>query len=404
MINKFLYKKGGDATTTIDTGRLLTQKGNEVVYWGMQHPNNPKYPFSRYFVRNVNYAANLSIRQKAFESLKILYSFEARNRIEKLIKIIKPDIAHVNNFAHQISPSILDVLHKYQIPIVMTLHDYKLVCPAYSMFYRSLPCEKCKGGKYYWCLIRKCTKGSYFKSLINTIEMYIHHKVLHIYNKIDFFICPSAFIQQELVHMGFTGNMVHIPNFIDFSDYIPSYENKTKKVCYFGRLSSEKGLITLVEAVKGTEAELVIIGDGPLKEVLEAKCINEKLRNVHLLGYKHGDELRNEISKCCMVILPSECYENNPRTILEAFALGKPVIGSNIGGIPELVIHGETGYLFKPGDFLDLRKNILALLNNTEKLIELGRNARRFVENNYGPDKYYYQLMSVYKDAINHNS
>jgi len=400
LVNKFLYLKGGDAISTLNTGKLLEKKGHQVFYWGMKHQKNPEYPYSEYFVDNIDYE-NQSIKEKISNSLKILYSFEAKRKIEKFInEVVKPDIVHLNNFAHQISPSILPVMKKYGIPTVMTMHDYKLVCPAYTMLSNDNLCEKCKDRRYYWCFLRKCTKNSYMKSLINTVEMYLHHGILDIYSKIDVFISPSKFLKSKVLEMGFNGNIVVLPNFVFLEEYVPEFNFKENSLCYVGRLSKEKGLFTLIEAFKGLNVTLKIIGTGPIEEDLKIKVKSLGLNNVKFLGYKSGEDLKNEIRNSMGVILPSEWYENNPRTVLEAFALGKPIIGARIGGIPELVRDGETGYTFEPGSVDDLGDKILLFLKNFEKIADMGKNARKFVEENFNPEKHYQELIRIYQMAI----
>jgi glycosyltransferase involved in cell wall biosynthesis len=400
LVNKFLFPKGGDAISTLKTGKLLSGNGHEVFYWGMEHPANPDYPYSEHFVSNVDYEGDLSLTQKMSNSFKILYSLEAKRKIEKFIKIIRPDIVHLHNFAHQISPSILDVLTRYKIPAVITMHDYKMVCPSYTMLSNGKPCEKCKNGRYYWCFIKKCTKDSSVKSLINVIEMYLHHKILHIYDGIDIFISPSLFLKNKLREMGFKQKIEHLFNFLDTKDYLPEFDCEDKTICYLGRLSKEKGLFTLLEAIKGIDTELKIIGDGPIREDLEEKVKKENLKNVAFLGYKSGSELKEEIRKSMGLILPSECYENNPIAVLEAFALGKPVIGARIGGIPELVKDGETGFTFEPGNVVDLRNKILTFINDKDRIPIMGKRARKFVEENFNSEKHYQKLMKIYKMAI----
>jgi len=325
---------------------------------------------------------------------------EAKCKIERLIKLEKPDIVHLNNFAHQISPSILDVFRKHKISVVMTMHDYKMVCPAYSMFSNGKPCEKCKNGKYYQCFLKKCTKDSYIKSLLNTIEMYFHHKILHIYDTIDVFISPSKFLMNKVRNMGFKEQIVFLPNFVNIQDFQPSYEWQEESIVYVGRLSYEKGLETLLNAIKKININLKIIGDGPMKESLKFKVKREKINNVVFLEYRTGNELKDEIRNSMAMVLPSECYENNPRSVIESFALGKPVIGARIGGIPELVKDGETGFTFEPGNVNDLRLKIERLLENPDKIIEMGKKARKFAEENFGQEKHYQRLMEIYRMAI----
>ena len=400
LINKFLYPKGGAEISTLETGRLLEKKGHTVTFWGMDHPENPEYPYKDLFVSHVDFNKPGGFTQQIRAAANLLYSFEAKSKIKKLLKIEKPDIVHLNNFAHQISPSILDVFAKYNIPTIMTMRDYKIVCPTYSMLADGKPCERCKDGRYYWCFLNRCTKTSYSKSLLNTLEMYLHHKILHIYDKIDVFISPSMFLKSKVKEMGFGEKVVYLPNFTRLEQVTPRYEQKENSIVYIGRLSHEKGVETLMKAVRGLDVRLKIIGDGPLKESLKFKVKSEKLDNVRFLGYRSGDDLRNEVRNSIVLVIPSECYENNPRSVIEAFALGKPVIGARIGGIPELVKDGKTGYTFEPGHAGDLRDKIECLLQDPDSAIEMGKNARRFVEEKNNPEKHYQKLIEIYQMAL----
>ncbi len=397
LVNKFLYPKGGDAISTLATGRLLVQKGHDVFYWGMNHPNNSDFPYIEHFVSHVDYDKSLGITKQLKAALNILYSFEAKKKFEIIIKKIQPDIVHLNNFAHQISPSILYVLRKSKIPAVMTMHDYKMVCASYSMLVNGKPCEKCKDGKYYNCVLQKCTKGSYVKSLVNTAEMYLHHKILHIYDYIDTYISPSKFLKNKIEEMRFRGTVVYLPNFVDVETLQPLYESQEESIVYVGRLSHEKGIKTLMDAIKGVNIKLKIIGEGPLAGSLINKSIKEKIENVEFLGYKKGEDLQNEIKKSILMVIPSEWYENNPRSVIEAFALGKPVIGARIGGIPELVRDWETGITFESGNIADLRDKLQLLLKNRERIPEMGRKARAFVKIELNAETHYKNLLNIYK-------
>lgn len=401
LINKFLYPKGGDAISTITTGKLLAKKGHDVFFWGMDHPQNPDYPYKEYFVPYVDYNKPQGKTDQLKAAFNILYSFEAKNKFETLIRKVQPNIVHLNNFAHQISPSILHVLRKYQIPAVMTMRDYKMVCASYSMLVKGKPCEKCKNEKYYHCFLQKCTKGSAVKSAINTLEMYLHHKFLHIYDEIDIYISPSKFLKSKVEEMGFKHEVMYLPNFVDVESIHPLYESQEESIVYVGRLSHEKGIETLMEAVKEVDVKLKIIGEGPLTESLINKSKKERIQNVEFLGYKKGEDLQNEIKKSIFMVIPSEWYENNPRTVIEAFALGKPVIGARIGGIPELVKDWETGITFEAGNVNDLREKILSMLQNRERLQEMGKKAREFVEKELNPEMHYEKLMKIYEKLAN---
>ena len=404
LINKFLYPKGGDAISTLVTGKLLSERGHEVFYWGMDGPESPDIPFKQYFVPHVNYNGGMKGFDKFRAAMKILYSFEAKKRLAALLKIIQPEMVHLNNFAHQLSPSILDAIKSRKIPAVMTMRDYKMVCPSYSMLSGGKPCERCGGGRYYSCLLKKCTKSSVFGSLVNVCEMYLHHNMLHTFDKIDLYISPSRFLMGKVKEMGLRGKVYHLPNFADLSAGIaPHFAWEAEEIVYVGRLSHEKGLHTLIEAVKGLDVRLKIIGDGPLKEELEAKVKSEKIENARLLGYMKGAALQEEIMRSMFIVLPSECYENNPRSIIEAFALGKPALGARIGGIPELVRDGETGFTFEAGNVSDLKAKIGRMLQERDKLPGMGQNARQFVERDLNPQTHYMRLMELYGKAIEIN-
>jgi len=401
LINKYLFPKGGDAISTLNTGKLLTTKGHKVIFWGMDHPLNPPYPYEDNFVSYIDYNnPRRSILKQTKMASNLMYSVEAKKKLEKIIKSEKPDIVHLNNFAHQISPSILHIFKKYNIPMVMTCHDYKLVCASYSMLLDGKVCEACKGGRYYNCFFRRCVKDSRTKSLLNTIEMYLHHKILHIYDLVDVFVSPSRFLKTKLEEMGFKCRIKYLPNFVRTNKFRPQYEASENSIVYFGRLSKEKGLYTLLEAVKGLDAKLKIIGEGLLKEALERRVEDKGIKNVEFLGYRTGEDLKDEIRKSMFVVLPSECYENNPRSIIEGFALGKPAIGARIGGIPELVKNNETGLTFEPGNVKDLQSKIKYLIDNSNKIIEIGKNARRFVEKELNAEKHYQSLMKIYEDVL----
>ncbi|MDY6844673.1 MAG: glycosyltransferase family 4 protein [Thermodesulfobacteriota bacterium] len=400
LINKFLYRKGGDAISTLATGKLLSAKGHDVVFWGMHHPENPPYPFQGQFVSTINYDDVGGIASMFKAALNILYSFEASRKMATLLQYVKPDVVHLNNFAHQISPSILNVFARHNIPMVMSMHDYKMVCPTYSMLLDGEPCERCKRGKYYLCLVKKCTKGSYAKSLVNAMEMYLHHKILQSYDKIKLFISPSMFLKEKVEEMGFKGKILHLPNFLELHEFSPCYKAKENSIVYAGRFSPEKGVETLLDAVKCLDVKVKLVGDGPLESRLKFKVKSEKLDSVDFLGYMNHEQLKEEVRKSIGLIIPSELYENNPRVVIEAFAMGKPVIGARIGGIPELVKDGKTGYTFEAGNVLDLKNKIEWLLNDLDKVEEMGKNSRRFAEEECDAKKHYKKLLEIYEEIL----
>jgi len=400
LVNKFLYPRGGDALRTLETGNLLSSHGHRVVFWGMEHPSNPEYPYCDYFVSHIDFNNPGGLKRQLQIACNMLYSFEAKRKIDKLIEIERPDIAHLHNFAHQISPSILHVFKKYDIPVVMTMHDYKLFCASYAMLSKNRICELCRGGRYYHCFLEGCVKDSRLKSLLNTVEMYLHHRVLDIYDLIDVFISPSIFLKEKAAEMGFRKKIVHLPLFLNLQDFEPCYNWEQNTVVYFGRLSREKGLSVLIDAVEGIpDLRLKVIGDGPLRESLEAEVKNRQIDNIQILGFRGGTALRDEIKKAMFVVVPSVWYENYPFTVVEGFALGKPVVAAKIGGIREMVKEYETGLTFEAGNSGDLREKILTLLENPGEIVFMGKKARLFVEQELHPEKHYLKLMETYRQA-----
>lgn len=365
----------------------------------MQHPKNPPYPHENQFMPYLDLNQPSSTMQKIRIARNILYSREAKKRIEKVVRKERPDIVHVHNFAHQISPSILDVFEKYDIPVIMTMHDYKLVCASYLLYNDGEICQACIGKSFYHCFFRKCVKDSRMKSLLNMIEMYLHHDILHIYDSIDIFISPSIFLKNMLHNMGFTKRIRVIHNFINTKNIQPQYYGKGYLV-YFGRLSREKGLHTLLRAVQDIDIEVHIVGVGTYRDELMTFAKEHNLQHVIFKGYLTGNALAKEIANACFVVLPSEWYENNPLSVLEAFAYGKPVIGANIGGIPELIGEDKRGMMFTPGDHGQLHACIEYLLSHPEDVICRGRAARLYVEKYHNSVTYYQNLMKIYESVI----
>lgn len=400
LVNKFLYPKGGDAISTITTGALLDSKGHEVNYWGMDHPSNPTYPLKDYFISNVDFSSSGAINKQIVMAANLLYSFEAKWKIEKVLAYFKPDIVHLNNFAHQISPSILDVLEKHSIPAVMTMRDYKMVCPVYTMVLNEKPCEKCAKGIYVHCALNNCTKGSFSKSLLNTLEMYLHHNIMHIYDSIHTYISPSLFLMNKCQEMGFKHRMAFLPNFVNLATLSPDFTFKGPRAIYMGRLAAEKGVLTLLQAVSGTNIQLDIVGGGPLHADFENQARIMRLSNVTFWGYLTGEALYNRVREASVLVIPSEWYENNPRSVIEAFALGKPVVGARIGGIPELVRDNVTGLTFTSGSSEDLRSKLFELLSKPDAVIQMGKNGRQLVETELNSENHYSKLMEIYRNAI----
>ncbi len=399
LVNKFLFRSGGSEACLFDGARLLKERGHRVAYLSMQHPRNTPGDDPAYLVSHVDFNSVAGVRRAAAAG-RVLYSREARALMKHVIRVERPDIALLHNIYHQLSPSILSPLRKAGIPALMTLHDYKMVCPVYTLFSGGRPCERCRNGAYWWCVAKRCSKGSLSASLLAAVEMLLHHRVLDSYRSIAGFLSPSRFLMDKLHEMGFSKPLHHVPNFIDARDLAPRPGGDEGLFVYFGRLTPEKGLRTLIAAMAGVPGTCHIIGDGPLGEELRGMAAEMGLSNVLFFPHLPFSELACRVRRATAVVLPSEWYENSPRSVLEAFALGKAVIGSRIGGIPELVQDGVTGFTFAPGAVDGLRRALLSSLAQQARVAEMGRNARRLVEMEFGPDAYYERLMALFQQAL----
>ncbi len=396
-VNKFHYVKGGADRLYLEWSELLEKKGHEIVYFSMQHERNQATTYARYFVENVEFFNNGGRRNLPSMALRVLYSRQARRRIELLIEDTRPEIAHLHNIAHQLSPSILDSLKKHGLPVVQTVHDYKFGCPTYSFFTQGQVCERCKGHHYYNAALHRCNRGSLSASLLNCVEMYFH-QLIGIYDKVDLFISPSDFLREKMIEYGFSPErIIWIPNFVDTNRYVPSYTSDGYFL-FVGRLVSFKGVSTLLEAMRSVQESLLyIVGEGELREQLEARAKEESIQNVSFLGYQSGPELKSLIANAMFTVTPSEWYENMPYAILESFALGTPVLAANIGGMPELIEPGVNGLLFEPGSVVDLVEKIRYLLLNRQQLASMGKRARAKIEREYDAETHYERVMQAYE-------
>lgn len=400
MAHNWYFVGGGADRVFFETAKLLEEHGHKVIPFSMKNSRNYDSPYKEYFVNEIDYSRIKLSFGNLKTALKMIYSFEARKKIDALIPKTKPDIAHLHNIYGRITPSIIYALKKYNIPIVMTLHDYKLICPSYHMTYNNKPCEDCKGNKYYKAIIKRCHKDSFLASSVYALETYLYSFLKTYIKHVDFLIAPSNFLKNKLIEFGIPGKkIIYIPNFVNINcDF--SSSSAGNYFLYSGKLSPVKGLCTLLRAVKDLKKyDLYIAGDGELRRELQDFARKNDLNNVRFLGHLGSQEMHRILKGAKFMILPSESYENAPLAVLEAFAMGKPVIGSNIGGIPEMVIDGETGLLFEPGNHEDLKEKIDYLLNNALKIVEMGKKARQKVEVGYNSALHYQRLMDVYQRA-----
>lgn len=395
MVNKFLYPNGGSETYIFKLGEVLSQHGHEVQFFGMEHKG-------RCVSNNVNaYTADMDFHggnklSKLIYPVKTIYSTDAKKKITMVLDDFKPDVIHLNNFSFQLTPSIILAIVKWrkknnrQCRIVFTAHDYNLVCPNHQLRnpITGENCEKCLGGHFVNCAKGKCIHSSTAKSIVGTAEGYFW-KLKKTYRYIDVVICCSEFLKRKMdTNPLFKGKTIALHNFIDKV----KTEKSPKKdyVVYFGRYSEEKGIATLIEAAKQlNEVSFVFAGKGPLEEEVN------KVPNIKNVGFKTGDELVKLISEARFSVYPSEWYENCPFSVMESQMYSTPVLGADIGGIPELIKDKKTGELFESGNVEDLKNHILSLWNDKEKTEAYAENC---ADNGFdSTEEYYDKIIKIYE-------
>lgn len=406
IANKFNYLKGGADRYFLDLTELLQKNGIQVAKFSMRGENNLPDENEKYFVDNIefNHYKTSDLFRFFFKYLsRLFYSREAARKFEGLIADFKPDIIHLQNIYNQISPSIINVAKKYKLPVIMHLHDYNLICPNYKLFTKNKICFRCKGGKYYNCVINKCVKDSYVKSLLAALAMYFHHSILKIYDQVDLFIAPSQFMKDICIEFGVPAEkIVVINNFIDSSKYhIPEKNSSDENyMLYLGRLVGEKGINTLIKAFAGINdsIKLKIVGEGPGRDKLQIMINNYQLENrIELVGAKKGEELGVIFSNAYALIVPSEWPENLPYVVLESFLYGKPVIASRVGGLVDMIREGQNGFLFEAGNIADLTESIKKV--NSGNINQLSAQAKS-VSQNFLPARHFEEIMKIYKKYV----
>ena len=421
LANKYFYRKGGAETYFFALAEGLRALGHEVAFFSMQHPNNEPSYWSKYFVSEKDYVGKISAFQKVKEAATLVYSFEAKRKFEALLEDFKPDVIHMNNVHRQLTLSILDApyLKNHHVPVVYTAHDYILLCPAYTMMdgYGKV-CDDCLDRRFFHAVKKTCVKGSKAKSGLAFLEAEFL-KYHHSYDKIDKIIAPSEFMKSKLDAGGYAGRTIVMQNFLTDSqtDMARKVVNTNKfdtvepYFLFFGRLSKEKGILTLVRAFLQTLPELShdwtlhIVGDGPERETIEqliARSGAEAENRIKMLGYKTGEELQREVGNARFSVLCSEWRENMPYSGLESLAAQTPVIGANIGGIPELVVEGKTGFQFGSTDSVGLGRILRQAAATDEDAYKIMQNAcAEYISKRCLGQFYTKKMIDIYTTVMN---
>ena len=395
-LNSYHYKRGGADAVYFEHDALFRSKGWDTGFFSMHHPNNESTPWDKYFADEIEFGSEYSAIDKIKMAGKIIYSREAASKIDQLIRDWKPDIAHAHCIYHHLSPSVLSVLKSYDIPTVMTAHDLKLACPAYKMLNKGGICEKCKNGNLIHVALNRCLHDSLAVSSLVMLESSVH-KSLGLYKRnLDRVVVPSHFFANKLQEWGWDKEqLVYIPNYVDAGVFDPVYD-PGEYLLYFGRLAPEKGLKTLLAANAKAGSQLKIVGTGPDEQSIR-RYAEEVGGDVEFLGFCDKQTLWPIVKNSRAVVLPSEWYENAPMSVLEANALGKIVIGADIGGIPELIESEVTGFLFESGNQYQLTEVLLKVgAMSNSSLSEMGRAARIHVATKFTIEQYSQAMESLY--------
>lgn len=402
LINKFLHPNGGSETYIFKLGEYLKTQGHEVQYFGMEHEGRCVGNKVNAYTSDMNFHGGSKLAKMTYP-IKTIYSKEARRQIRKVLDDFKPDVCHINNFNYQLTPSIILEIVKWRreaekdCRIVFTAHDYQLVCPNHMLRNPNIHenCEKCLGGHFLNCTRGRCIHGSMAKSIIGTMEAKFW-KLNGAYRYIDTIICCSEFLKTKMdSNPLFAKKTVTMHNFVDKiekKDLDLTNLGVIKKdyVLYFGRFSKEKGIDTLIKVCKElTDVPFVFAGTGPLENE-----INDVM-NIKNVGFQTGDALKKLIREARFSVYPSEWYENCPFSVMESQMYGTPVLGADIGGIPELIQVGSTGELFESGNITELKAEIQKLWTSHELIDQYSKNCRCISFDDV--EKYIQKLMQIYR-------
>ncbi len=405
LVNYRFFISGGPEKYMFNIKKMLEDNGHEVIPFSIHSTKNVETEYSKYFVepigsRDAVYFNEVKKTPKSIWQMvtRSVYSGEVKKAIQREIRDVKPDLVYIIHFVNKLSPSVITGAKELDVPVVLRLSDYFLLCPRFDFMYQKKVCEECLTKGYKACIQKSCVQGSKAASLIRVFSMKVH-SILKVYDKVDAFITPSEFLKKKLANNGFPAEkIVCIPTFTASKSIIGEPQLGTYGL-YFGRVTEEKGVETVIQAYeKMPDKQLKIMGDDTSKEGerLKAYVKQKCLTNIEFLGFKGGTELEEVIKGARFTLIPSIWYDNLPNTALESFQYSKPVIASNIGSLPELVIDGVNGYLFEPGNADDLKAKI-ELLDSDEKIRAMGAKSRSRLEDGFAPKTHYDALMNVFE-------
>lgn len=403
IVNTRHFHGGGDSTYTFNLANLLRSKGHKVAFFAMQDDRNISDSNADLFVSFIDFK-ELDKNKNPLTGLRVMrrviYSTEARKKFSQLLERFRPDIIHIQNIHAHITPSVIFEAKKRGLPVVWTLHDYKLICPNshFLIDQKGEICEACRRNSYYQAIFKQCKKDSILASAMAAIEAYAH-RIMGLRKIVDLFLTPSVFLRRKLIDRGFPPEKVkHLPLLLT-DDMFHDVDEDEGYLLFFSKLDPIKGIYPLLKACqKAKKIHFVLAGHA--EEALTGQLPEILPPNTKYVGMKHGGELRNLILRARAVILPSLLYENQPFSIIEAFAAGKPVIASDLGGMTELVKNSKGGLLVPPGDVQALAEAMKWMAIHAKEAKEIGQAAREYAMREHSPKKHYERLMQIYERVL----
>lgn len=394
-VSQNYYVRGGSDRIFLMTNELLEKQGHRAIPFAAEHPKNQPTQWTRYFPVAANFE-----RPGPIDLIRFVYSRPAAQSIRRLIRDHKPDIAHLHIYYGKLTGSILAPLKAAGIPIVQTLHEYKLICPTYTLVSNGQICEACQGRHFWRAIPRRCNRNLLTRTLLSTTEMYVS-RLLGSVRNVDHFVAVSDALRAKMIEHGIAARKIStVHNSVDVSAIPPNHQ-PGEYLLYFGRLERLKGLFTLLEAVAPlTQTPLLIVGDGEARDELSDTIERRNLKHVQLLGFKQGAELEQLVRGSISTLVPSEWYEPFPTTVLESFAHSRPVIASRIGGITEMITEGRDGFLVEPGNAQGLQERMAWMASHRNKAVSMGLAGRKKVEEEFSPQVYYRAIMRVYNKLL----
>lgn len=396
--NKYNFAFSGTEAYLFDVMQLVRAGGHQAALFAMADPRGTKTEYDHHFVPHVDFKRPQGALRSARLAMNAIYSTEARRRLRGMIRAFRPDVAHVRNIYHHLSPSILWELRARSVPVIYHLNDFKLICPSYNLLNQGAACERCREGQFWHVVQRHCYSGSTAARLVLAAEAYFHKWIGTYRHCVDLFLAPSHFVKQKLVQAGWPEDRIAVlPHFQRAANHPPQPPEENAPILYFGRLSPEKGLMDLLHAMRPLPGVLLqIAGDGPQRAALESLAQQLNLHNVEFLGHVTGTSLTRLIAHASFTVLPSHAYETLGKTILESYAAGRPVVASDLGSRRELVESGITGVLFPPGDAQALAAAIAHLHQNPAIAQRMGLAGWQRVRARHAPEEHLQSLLEIY--------